>query len=44
MDQTFLQLISLLVSLSNQVAALQQENAALKANLPAHDEGDVTPA
>lgn len=31
MDQTFLQLISLLVSLSNQVAQLQQENAALKA-------------
>jgi hypothetical protein len=31
MDSTFLQLISLLVSLSNQVQALQQENAELKA-------------
>jgi hypothetical protein len=31
MDNTFLQLISLIVSLSNQVQALQQENAQLKA-------------
>jgi hypothetical protein len=31
MDATFLMLISLLVNLSNQVKALQEENAALKA-------------
>jgi hypothetical protein len=30
-DNTFLQLVSLLVTLSNQVKALQEENAALKA-------------
>jgi hypothetical protein len=37
MDPTFLQIVALLVNLSNQVAALQQENATLKANLPVHE-------
>lgn len=32
-DNTFLQLISLIVSLSNQIAALQQENIALRGQL-----------
>lgn len=34
MDNTFLQLITLLVNLSNQVQALQQEVASLKAAPP----------
>lgn len=33
MDPTFLQLISLIVNLSNQVQQLQQENTALKAEV-----------
>lgn len=43
MDQTFLQLIAVIVNLTNQVASLQRENAALKAPLPTHEVSDVDP-